>query len=145
MLRWFPRLQVATACFWCSPPDLNLLDPYSIFMYMHNNHCHRSTAHLQLNIIIIIFNYIVVMVIIYSKIAHFINLLLIFENNSQKTDIWPFLSTGVLEETSTINDSFLKHRHWISYCADLQGGDLQAGPNKEESNSHDDGSDISSL
>jgi len=22
MLRWFPRLQVATACFSCSPPDL---------------------------------------------------------------------------------------------------------------------------
>ena len=32
MLRWFPRLQVATACFSCSPPDLNLLDPYFIFM-----------------------------------------------------------------------------------------------------------------
>ena len=27
MLRWFPRLQVATACFSCSPPDLNFLDP----------------------------------------------------------------------------------------------------------------------
>ena len=25
MLRWFPRFQVATACFSCSPPDLNLL------------------------------------------------------------------------------------------------------------------------
>ena len=25
MLRWFPRLQVATTCFSCSPPDLNLL------------------------------------------------------------------------------------------------------------------------
>jgi len=23
MLRWFPTLQVATACFSCSPPDLN--------------------------------------------------------------------------------------------------------------------------
>jgi len=32
MLRWFPRLQVATACFTCSPPDLNFLDPYFIFM-----------------------------------------------------------------------------------------------------------------
>jgi hypothetical protein len=50
MLRWFPRLQVATACFSCSPPDLNYLDPYFIFMYMHYNHCHRATAHLQLNI-----------------------------------------------------------------------------------------------
>ena len=25
MLRWFPRFQVATKCFSCSPPDLNLL------------------------------------------------------------------------------------------------------------------------
>ena len=32
MLRWFPRLQVATACFSCSPPDLNFLDPYFIFI-----------------------------------------------------------------------------------------------------------------
>ena len=54
MLIWFPRLQVATACFLCRPPDLNFLDPYFIFyvfyfifMYMHNNHCHRTTAHLQ--------------------------------------------------------------------------------------------------
>jgi hypothetical protein len=46
MLKWFPRLQVATAC---SPPDLNFLDPYFTFMYTHNNHCHRATAHLQLN------------------------------------------------------------------------------------------------
>jgi hypothetical protein len=27
MLRLFPRLQVATACFSCSPPVLNFLDP----------------------------------------------------------------------------------------------------------------------
>jgi len=32
MLRWFPRLQVATGCFSCSPPDLNFLDPYFIFV-----------------------------------------------------------------------------------------------------------------
>jgi len=50
MLRWFPRLQVATACFSCSPPDLNFLDPYFIFMYMRYDHRHRATAHLQLNI-----------------------------------------------------------------------------------------------
>ena len=25
MLRWFPRLQVATTCFSCSPPDFNLV------------------------------------------------------------------------------------------------------------------------
>ena len=51
MLRWFPRFQVTTACFSCCPPDLNFLDPYFIFMHMHNNHCHRATAHLQLNIL----------------------------------------------------------------------------------------------
>jgi len=32
MLRWFPRRQVATACFSFSPPDLNLSDPYFILM-----------------------------------------------------------------------------------------------------------------
>ena len=54
MLRWFPTLQVATACVSCSPPDLNFLDPYFIFMYMHYNHCHRATAHLQLNILLLL-------------------------------------------------------------------------------------------
>ena len=44
MLRWFPRHQVATASFSCSPPDLNFLVPYFICMYVHNNHCHRVTA-----------------------------------------------------------------------------------------------------
>jgi hypothetical protein len=48
MLRWFPRLQVATASFSCSPPDLNFLDPYFIFMYMHNNYYHQVTDNLQL-------------------------------------------------------------------------------------------------
>ena len=42
MLRWFPRLQVATTCFSCSPPDLSFLDPHFIFMYTHYNHCHRA-------------------------------------------------------------------------------------------------------
>ena len=32
MLRWFPRLQVATVCFSCSTPELNFLDPYIICM-----------------------------------------------------------------------------------------------------------------
>ena len=50
MLTWFSRLQIATAGFSCSPPDLNFLGPYFIFTYMHYNHCHRATAHLQLNI-----------------------------------------------------------------------------------------------
>ena len=54
MLRWFPRLQVSTACFSCSPPDLNFLDPYFIFMYMHYNHCHRATADLQLNLLLLL-------------------------------------------------------------------------------------------
>jgi hypothetical protein len=54
MLRWFPTLQVATACFSCSPPDLNFLVPYFTFMYMHNNHCHRATANWQLNILLLL-------------------------------------------------------------------------------------------
>jgi hypothetical protein len=32
MLRWFPRLQVATACFSCGPSNLKFLDPYFIFV-----------------------------------------------------------------------------------------------------------------
>ena len=52
-LRRFPTFQDATTCFSCSPPDLNLSDPNFIFMYMHNNHCHRTTAHLQLNILLL--------------------------------------------------------------------------------------------
>ena len=31
MLRWFPTFQVATTCFSCSPPDLNLLVTHFIF------------------------------------------------------------------------------------------------------------------
>ena len=31
MLRWFPRFQVATTCFSCSPPDLNLFVTNFIF------------------------------------------------------------------------------------------------------------------
>jgi len=31
MLRWFPRFQVATTCFSCSPPNLNLLVTNFIF------------------------------------------------------------------------------------------------------------------
>ena len=70
MLRWFPRFQVATTCFSCSPPDLNFLNPYFIFMYMHYNHCHRATAHLQFNIIIIILIIISFMPGIYTHIPH---------------------------------------------------------------------------
>ena len=50
-----------SACFSCSPPELNFLDPYFIFMYMHYNHCQRATAHLQLNILLI-FKYYVIQV-----------------------------------------------------------------------------------
>jgi hypothetical protein len=45
--------QVAIACFSYSPPELNVLGFYFTFMYRHNNHCHRATAHLQLNKILL--------------------------------------------------------------------------------------------
>ena len=38
-----------------SPPKLNFLDPYFIFMYMHNNHCHQVTAHLRSNILLLLY------------------------------------------------------------------------------------------
>jgi len=31
MLRWFPRFQVATTCFSCSPPDLSILEMEAIY------------------------------------------------------------------------------------------------------------------
>ena len=34
MLRWFPIFQVATTCFSCSPPDLNLVVTNFMF-YLH--------------------------------------------------------------------------------------------------------------
>jgi len=34
MLRWFSSFQVATTCFSYSPPDLNFLVTYLIFVYM---------------------------------------------------------------------------------------------------------------
>ena len=34
MLRWFPSFQVATTCLSCSPPDLNFLVTFFIFVYM---------------------------------------------------------------------------------------------------------------
>jgi len=51
---YYLLLLLATACFSCIPPNLNFLDPYFIFMYMHNNHCHRVTAHLQSNILLLL-------------------------------------------------------------------------------------------
>ena len=53
MLRWFLRLQVATTYFSCSPPDLNFLDHYFIFMYVHNNHCHPGNSPFAVKCIII--------------------------------------------------------------------------------------------
>ena len=40
MLRWFPSFQVATACFSCSPPDLNFL--VTFFSYLCT--CKITTA-----------------------------------------------------------------------------------------------------
>ena len=54
MLRWFPRPKVATACFSCSPPNINFVDPSFLFIYMHNNHCQPAAAHLQLNILLLL-------------------------------------------------------------------------------------------
>jgi hypothetical protein len=34
MLRWFPRLQVATTCLSCNPPDVNLVANQSHGLYM---------------------------------------------------------------------------------------------------------------
>ena len=34
MLKWFPSFQVATTCFSCSPPYLNFLVTFFIFVYM---------------------------------------------------------------------------------------------------------------
>ena len=33
-LRWFPSFQVATTCFTCSPPELNFLVTFFIFVYV---------------------------------------------------------------------------------------------------------------
>ena len=41
MLRWFPSFQVATTCFSCSPPDLNLLVTF-FFSYLCT--CKTTTA-----------------------------------------------------------------------------------------------------
>ena len=53
-LRRFPTFQVATTCFSCSCPKLNYLDPYFRFTYVHYNRCHWATAHLQLNILLLL-------------------------------------------------------------------------------------------
>ena len=35
MLRWFPSFQVATTCFSCSPPDLNFLVTFFLFVFVY--------------------------------------------------------------------------------------------------------------
>ena len=47
MLRWFPRLQVATACFSSALPALNSKLPFHNCLHVQN-YCHRATAQLQL-------------------------------------------------------------------------------------------------
>src|SRR5215468_10676051 len=49
MLRWFPSFQVATTCYSCSPPDLNLVAKQFRSCMRVKNHCHRVTTQLQLN------------------------------------------------------------------------------------------------
>ena len=47
MLRWFPRLQVATACFSCSPPSFKYIRSL-IHVCVHVcNRCHWASAQLQ--------------------------------------------------------------------------------------------------
>jgi len=69
MLRWFPRLEVATACLSCSPPALNFIDPYFIFMYVHYNHFHRGDSPFALKYIIIIIIIIIIHFILYQDIC----------------------------------------------------------------------------
>jgi len=74
MLRWFPTFQVATTCFLCSPPDLNLLVTKFHILYtckIHFKHCHRVTTQLQLITIIII-------IIIIINLASFLRIFIIF-------------------------------------------------------------------
>ena len=54
MMRSFARFQIATPGLSCSPLQLNFFETYFTFTYMHNNHCDRVTANLQLIIFIIV-------------------------------------------------------------------------------------------
>ena len=45
MLRWFPRLQVATACFSCSSPPL-IISLIHVCVHVYN-HCHQASAQFQ--------------------------------------------------------------------------------------------------
>ena len=54
MLRRFPRLQVATTCFSCSPPDLHLLVTNFIFCIHVKQPLPPGDNRIAVNIIIII-------------------------------------------------------------------------------------------
>ena len=47
----FTRLALANMTVVRNSKDLSSL---YVFMYMHNNHCHRVTAHFQLNILLLL-------------------------------------------------------------------------------------------
>jgi hypothetical protein len=90
MLKWFPRFQVATACFSCSPTDLNFLDPYFIFMYMHCDHCHR------------------------------LNILLLLLLSSSISPLWRASKYIILKKTMSLGNSVLQlfwcNYSWCVYC-----------------------------
>jgi hypothetical protein len=44
MLRWFPRFQVATTCFSCSPPDLNVNLLVISFIYLYTSKITTATG-----------------------------------------------------------------------------------------------------
>jgi Flp pilus assembly protein TadB len=54
MLRWFQTLESCYCMLLMWPSGLEFLDPGFTFMYMHNNHCHRATAHWQLNLLLLL-------------------------------------------------------------------------------------------
>jgi NhaP-type Na+/H+ or K+/H+ antiporter len=65
MLGRFPTLQVAIACFSCSPPDLNFFDAYFIFTYVYAQYpLPPSDSQLEVIIIIII----IIIIIKYRKL-----------------------------------------------------------------------------
>jgi uncharacterized membrane protein len=53
ILRWFPTLPVATTCFSCSPPDVNLVSKQCHVLYVLYDTCFQVTTELQLIIIIV--------------------------------------------------------------------------------------------
>ena len=70
MLRWFPRLRVATAC---SLPDVNFLDPYFIFIYMHYNNCHRAVKYIIIIMMMMMMIIIIIIIIYLTANGHYNN------------------------------------------------------------------------